>query len=165
MRIRQAWPGEAGELSALALRSKGYWGYDEAFLAACREELSLADDGLAERRAVVAEGEDGGLLGLATLEGEPPHGELGMLFVDPPAIGRGVGRALFRQVAETARATGFQRLSIDADPNAEPFYLAMGAVRVGEVPSGSVPGRLLPLLEYRLTEDQVTMSDGVLPSR
>ncbi|HBF81114.1 MAG TPA: GNAT family N-acetyltransferase, partial [Streptomyces sp.] len=31
------------------------------------------------------------------------------------------------------------------------FYTAMGAVRVGAVPSGSVPGRMLPLLELALT--------------
>jgi hypothetical protein len=34
--------------------------------------------------------------------------------------------------------------SIDADPNAEAFYLAMGAVRIGQTPSGSIPGRVLP---------------------
>ncbi|WP_067619878.1 hypothetical protein [Alicyclobacillus acidiphilus] len=41
-------------------------------------------------------------------------------------------------------------LTIRPDPNAEPFYLAMGAQRVGEVPSGSIPGRMLPLLQYLL---------------
>lgn len=40
---------------------------------------------------------------------------------------------------------------IDADPNAEPFYRAMGAVRIGATPSGSIPGRELPLLEFTLT--------------
>ncbi|MFF2517849.1 GNAT family N-acetyltransferase, partial [Streptomyces sp. NPDC058086] len=28
--------------------------------------------------------------------------------------------------------------------NAEPFYRAMGAVRIGNVPSGSIAGRVLP---------------------
>jgi hypothetical protein len=27
----------------------------------------------------------------------------------------------------------------------------MGAVRTGEVPSGSIPGRMLPMLEYRIS--------------
>jgi SAM-dependent methyltransferase len=39
------------------------------------------------------------------------------------------------------------RLTIDADPHAEAFYVAMGAARVGESPSGSIPGRMLPRLE------------------
>ncbi|MCG6496213.1 hypothetical protein MCM47_18115 [Kitasatospora sp. A2-31] len=41
---------------------------------------------------------------------------------------------------------GSRRLTIDADPNAEPFYLAMGATRIGTTASESVPGRELPLL-------------------
>ncbi|WP_084728833.1 GNAT family N-acetyltransferase [Streptacidiphilus neutrinimicus] len=143
MRIRPALPSEAAALSELALRSKGHWGYDEAFLAACREELTLHGEELAAKRAVVAE-EDGRLLGLATLEGEPPVGELGMLFVAPEAIGHGVGGALYRHVASTARGLGCTRLELDADPNAEAFYRAMGAEVVGASPSASVPGRMLP---------------------
>ena len=33
--IRAAAPGEGPALTALALRSKAHWGYDEGFLAAC----------------------------------------------------------------------------------------------------------------------------------
>lgn len=153
--IRPARPEEAAALTALALRSKAYWGYDEAFMAACRDELTVAGDEVTDRRTVVAQAPDGErLLGFATLEGYPPHGELGMLFVDPGAIGRGVGRLLFGHVAATAARLGFTRLSIDADPNAEPFYRAMGAVTVGRTPSGSIAGRTLPLmtLDLRATD-------------
>lgn len=147
--LRPARPGEAALLSDLALRSKGHWGYDADFLAACREELTLRDDELAGRRTTVAE-LDGTVAGFVTLEGEPPSGELGMLFVDPAAIGRGIGSSLLDHLLAGARASGFTLLTIDADPNAEAFYLAHGAVRVSAVPSGSVPGRLLPQLEIRL---------------
>lgn len=149
-RLRPARPGEAAALSALALRSKGHWGYDAAFLEACRAELTLRDDELAERRTLVAE-LDGAVAGFGTLEGEPPYGELGMLFVDPGALGRGLGGALLAALVTTARDEGFERLAIDADPYAEAFYLAHGAVRVGEVASGSVPGRVLPQLQLRVT--------------
>lgn len=149
MEIRPARAGEAAALSALALRSKGHWGYDATFLDACRSELTLRDDELVGRRTVVAE-LDGALAGFGTLEGDPPYGELGMLFVEPAAIGRGVGGALLAALVSRARALGFTRLAIDADPNAEAFYLAHGAVRVGEVASGSVPGRVLPQLRISL---------------
>jgi GNAT superfamily N-acetyltransferase len=147
--IRPARPDEAALLSDLALRSKAHWGYDEQFLAMCKDELSFEPSGVISRRTVVAE-LDGVALGLATLNGDPPIGELGMLFVAPEAIGTGVGGKLFRHVAATARRLRFHRLTIEADPNAEPFYLAMGAIRVGSVPSGSIPGRELPLLEFDL---------------
>lgn len=142
--IRPARPGEAALLSELALRSKGHWGYDAAFLESCREELTLGE--AAVRRTCVAE-VGGAVVGFGTVEGAPPVGEIGMLFVDPVAIGQGVGRALLTHLVDLAAVAGFARLRIEADPYAEAFYLAQGAVRVGEIASGSVAGRVLPLLE------------------
>lgn len=162
--IRAAGPQDADELSELAIRSKAHWGYDAAFMEASREELTIPADQVVARRTYVAvsRGADadvdaaasGGqrqrILGFGTIEGEPPAGELGMLFVDPSVIGRGVGSALFAHLAAVAEEAGFRRLTIAADPNAEPFYLARGAVRIGGVPSGSISGRTLPLLAYAL---------------
>jgi GNAT superfamily N-acetyltransferase len=161
--IRAARPEEADELGALAFRSKAYWGYDAEFMEACREELKVPADQVVARRAYVAvsRGSDADpaaragerrrrILGFGTVEGEPPAGELGMLFVDPSAIGRGVGSALISHLSAVASGLGFHRLTIAADPNAEPFYLAKGAVRIGGVPSGSIPGRTLPLLGLAL---------------
>lgn len=149
MRIRAGEAAEAAALTELALRSKGHWEYDAEFLAACREELTVRPADVAARRTAVAE-EDGRILGFTTLDGEPPKGALGMMFVEPDIIGRGVGRRLFAHTMDEARRLGFTRLTIDADPNAEPFYRAMGAIRIGATPSGSIPGRELPLLEVAL---------------
>lgn len=143
MLIRAARVEEAGALSALALRSKAHWGYSAEFVEACRAELTLAPDEIAARRATVVE-RDGGVVGFATLEGDPPEGVLGMMFVEPLTMGRGIGRLLFEHARTVARDLGFLRFTIDADPNAEAFYRAMGAVRVGSVPSGSIAGRTLP---------------------
>ncbi|GIH90022.1 GNAT family N-acetyltransferase [Planobispora siamensis] len=164
MLIRAAREDEAELLSGLAIRSKAHWGYDEAFMAACRDELTLRAPEVVERRTAVAE--DGGrVLGFATLEGEPPEGELGMLFVEPDAIGHGVGRRLFGHALAIAARLGFTRLTIDADPNAEPFYLAMGATRIGATPSESVPGRMLPLLAVTVTGEDDQTQGGVRSDR
>jgi GNAT superfamily N-acetyltransferase len=151
MELRPGRPSEAGALTALALRSKAHWGYDEAFMAACRDELTVRPGDTAGGRAVVAE-EDGRILGFTTLSGEPPEGALGMMFVEPDTMGRGVGGLLFEHTVTRARRLGFETLTIDADPNAEPFYTAMGAVRIGATPSGSIPGRELPLLRLTLAQ-------------
>ena len=147
--LRPARSDEAEALTELVMRSKAHWGYDEAFMAACREELTLRPEDLARRRAFVATAGDE-LAGIATLDGAPPEGELGTLFVDPAFIGQGLGKRLYRHVTALARAMGFASLSIDADPNAEPFYKAMGAIRVGSTPSGSIPGREVPLMRVDL---------------
>ncbi|MEU8512906.1 GNAT family N-acetyltransferase [Kitasatospora sp. NPDC048722] len=160
MLIRAAKRTEADSLSELALRSKAYWGYDEAFMAACRDELTVSASEIDSLRTAVAE-HDGRILGFSTLEGSPPQGAMGMLFVEPASIGQGIGRRLFEHVIANARSIGFTRLTIDADPNAEPFYLAMGARRIGTTPSGSISGRTLPLLAVALTE--CTADDYDLP--
>ena len=42
---------------------------------------------------------------------------------------------------------------VEADPGAVPFYLRMGCRVIGSVASGSIPGRILPLLAMDIRED------------
>lgn len=68
--------------------------------------------------------------------------------VDPRCLRRGVGRALLARVRAAAAAAGETAVAIDADPLADPFYLALGARRVGEIaaPIAGQPGRVWPHL-------------------
>ena len=148
MHIRSAAPAEAGALSELALRAKAHWGYDDAFLEACRAELTIRIDRLRDETIRVAD--DGGVIvGFSAVGVTGAHAELLDLFVAPDRIGRGVGRMLWEDALGTARAAGATLLRIEADPHAEEWYLHRGAVRVGDAPSGSIAGRMLPLLEVR----------------
>jgi GNAT superfamily N-acetyltransferase len=148
--LRRARPDEAGVLTELALAAKGFWGYDQAFLESCRAELTFSPDEIAGRHVVVAD-LDGLVVGFYSIDGKPPAGELGNLWVKPSEIGTGLGRLLWQHALAAAAATGFEHLEIDAEPNAEGFYRKMGAERTGEVPSGSIPGRMLPQLRVRVT--------------
>ena len=86
---------------------------------------------------------DGVVVGVSAVD--PQARELELLFVDPPAIGTGAGGALLRDALEQARAAGLAELTIESDPDAEPFYVAAGAERIGTRVS-SATGRELPLL-------------------
>lgn len=146
MKLRPARPDEARLLSDLALRSKAYWGYNDSFIAACKHELTIRRGEMASRHVTVAE-VDGVVAGHYTIDGD----ELGQLFVDPVHIGRGIGRVLWQHAVGVARDLGIETLSIDSDPHAEAFYLAMGAIRTGSTPSGSIAGRVLPRLTFATT--------------
>jgi GNAT superfamily N-acetyltransferase len=152
--IRPARPDEAAHLSDLAFRSKGYWPYDAAFLEACRAELTLTPEYIDTHPVYLCETE-GRIVGFYALDDQPPGGELDDLFVEPDAIGQGYGKRLFLHATETAKRRGWSFMRIESDPHAEPFYLAMGAIRVGEVPSGSIPGRVIPLCRLALVDDKV----------
>ena len=74
--------------------------------------------------------------------------QLEHFWVAPENMGCGVGRALLAHAVGIAASGGAQALAIDADPNAEPFYLACGALRVGAVaaPTEGAPSRARPQL-------------------
>jgi len=148
--IRPAQAGEAELLTALCVRSKAHWGYDDAFMRMSQASLTVSDADIALGRVLVAIDDDR-ILGLARVEAD---GELGMMFVDPPAMGRGAGGALFAAAIAVARRLGARSMPILADPNAAPFYERMGARFVSHAPSDAIPGRTLPLYEYDLTHEE-----------
>lgn len=149
--IRRARPQEAGELTELCLRSKQSNGYDDAFMAACRDELTLTPERLGEGEYWVAEA--GGLAGCACLlvEEADGTGEVHSFFIDPAWQRRGVGRRLWEKLLERAIDQRLTRLSLEADPFAVPFYEAVGFRIVGEAPSGSIAGRMIPKMQRDLS--------------
>ncbi len=150
--IRRALPAEAESLTELAVRSKAHWGYDSAFLNACRDELRLTPEDIATSSVFVYEGGLGPSGYYRLLVQEQGSAELDALFVEPNAIGGGVGRRLWDHAVKEAAGLGCKWLFIQSDPFAEGFYRAMGATRVGESESGSESGRMLPVLRYLLPE-------------
>ncbi|WP_437877009.1 GNAT family N-acetyltransferase [Sorangium sp. So ce513] len=150
--IRLARPDEASALTALCRRSKAHWGYDDRFLQLAAPALLVDVEAIGERRVFVSVDSDDRALGVARLDIEAPGvAELGLLFVDPPAMGLGVGKGLFVHVAVEARRRGCRRMTILADPFAAPFYERMGAHYLRQVPSDAIPGRTLPLYHLDLT--------------
>ena len=138
----------ADELTDIALRSKAYWGYSEAFMHDCEDELRVTTTKLQATKYDFAVARLGtNIVGFYTLENVTEDTlELEALFVDPDYIGKGAGKALFEHAMQRAESLKAKRVEIQSDPNAEAFYLAMGAKRVGLKPSDSIANRSLPLL-------------------
>ena len=147
--IRPPTIDELSGLSDLCFRSKAVWGYDEEFMEACRGELTFEPRDLQLTPIAVAE-QDGKLIGVAQVKVVDDEADLLKLFVEPGALRNGTGRALLAWAADAAKKMGATRLTIDADPEVAAFYRRMGASDVGQAPSGSVPGRMLPKLAMNL---------------
>jgi GNAT superfamily N-acetyltransferase len=148
-RIRPARPEEAAALSELAIRSKAHWGYDRAFLAACRDELAVTTDMITAAEVHVLE-DAAGPAGFYRLTVAKGAGEVELLFVRSDALGQGVGRALWGHLRATAARRGAGEVRVSSDPFAVGFYEAMGCRRAGTAPSDSVADRVLPRLAQRL---------------
>lgn len=154
VRIRPAAPDEAALLSALALRSKAYWGYSPEFIEACHDELTwspqeLIDDDCTFRVAEVS-GSVAGFYALRRCDAMTL--ELDALFVEPEHVGRGIGGSLLEDAKITAAARGGIKIVVQADPYAAEFYRAAGAVQTGLRESGSISGRYLPVFTLELRE-------------
>jgi hypothetical protein len=54
--------------------------------------------------------------------------------------------AALTDLARTSKPARGYDAAFDSDRHAEGFYRAMGMRRIGEAPSGSIPGRMLPRL-------------------
>ena len=77
---------------------------------------------------------------IASIDGEPAgfyalteQGRtLDYLWITPSRIGSGIGRRLLEHAVAWAAALGAREMEIEADPNAEGFYIRMGARRIEE---------------------------------
>ncbi len=118
---------------------------------ACHEEMTLRPRVLKDTTVVVVEC-GSRLVGVAQVCVDGLDCDLLKLFIHPEHIGQGHGAALFRWAVQEGRRLGARRMTIEADPEAEPFYRRMGARTIGQAPSGSIPGRNLPLLDFPLTD-------------
>jgi GNAT superfamily N-acetyltransferase len=156
--IRPARAGEAQNLTALCLRSKAHWGYDAEFMRLSVQSLTVSEESITQGRVLVATDEAGSVIGTVTVMPDVESGgadaELGLMFVDPAAIGAGIGRSLFDEAVGLARRLGYRRMTILADANAAPFYERMGARFLRHAPSDAIPGRTLPFYEFDLRHEE-----------
>ena len=149
MQIVRAKPEDAAVLTEIAFAAKRHWGYPEHWIQIWRDILTVTPELVAANPTFSAM-EDGRIVGFSSLTLEP-RPDLTHLWILPRAMGRGFGRVLFERIVEQAKALGLAAFEIEADPNAEAFYLHMGAKRVGtSVTEIEGERRELPLLVYEL---------------
>lgn len=147
--LRPATADDTPHLSAIAFASKASHGYDDDFMAACRDELTVTPATIATDWVYVAIGvaktgndtakTDNGApapLGFIQLSEKPdtetetaagPTGYIEALFIAPDAKGQGVGRALWAAMLQEARARRYRRLDLARDP----FFIWPWAWRSG----------------------------------
>jgi GNAT superfamily N-acetyltransferase len=150
MRVVRSRPEDAAVLTDIAFEAKRAWGYPERWVQAWAATLTIGPD-LVARHPTFTALEGGCAVGFCMVTVGEHEARIEHLWVRRASWGRGVGRALFRHAEAAAMAAGARVLAVESDPNAEGFYLAMGATRVGAVPA-PMEGveRFLPLLEKGL---------------
>lgn len=133
-------------MARISFAAKRYWGYQERWIRSWKEALTITPEFIRENEVYVAIAE-GEPVGFYALTGSGGVLELEHLWIAPDWIGAGIGRALFEHAVRSTASMGASAMKIEADPNAEGFYLRMGARRTGEhVYEIEGEKRVLPLL-------------------
>jgi len=149
-RIRRARTDDAPALTAIAHAAKRHWGYPDELMSLWTADLTVSAE-LAAAGVVFCAEEHRRVRAFYTLSRQDDVFELEHLFVEPSAMGRGLGAMLFEHAVATVRSLSGTLLRIASDPHAEGFYRRMGAQRVGEVAS-TPRGRMLPLLFFEIAQ-------------
>lgn len=128
-------------------------------MESCREELKVTPEKLQSHEFQYRLLEwDGTVCGFYCLERlNPQELEVEAFFVSPDHIGKGLGAKLWAEMVENVKSIGGKTLVIASDPFAENFYKRMGVLKIGEVASGSIPGRYLPLMQYDIPTKLVAL--------
>ena len=142
--IRAARPPDAQRLTTIAHAAKRHWRYPDELISLWQADLTVSPQFIVDCSVFCAV-QDSEIVGFYALSRQGEAFELEHLWVDPQHMETGVGAQLFQHAVRTVRSMGGTVLNIASDPHAEGFYLRMGAIRVGEVPSRP-EGRSLPLL-------------------
>jgi streptomycin 6-kinase len=150
MLVRKAEPADLKPLNDLMRASKGYWGYDSAFMDGFMSLYSLTELEITSGQTFVA------ALGCNTIGfyyfayEENADLVLDKFFLHPNYIARGNGKLLWKHCVNTATHYGAKEFTLWSDPNTEGFYLKMGCVKIGERKSPMPPDRYPPIMKYSI---------------
>lgn len=147
--IRIAKMNESETLSNIAARSEAYWGYDSDYMEKFRTIYKVTEEFINKSTTfIVEEGND--IIGFYGVLTENDMNSLEYFFIEPQYIGQGYGKLLWNHLVEYCKTVGIKEFSIVTSPQAQEFYVKMGAIICGEVESLLKKGRIIPQLIYTL---------------
>jgi len=136
-------------LSELAYQSEAYWGNDGKYMEQFRLHYNVTQKFISENPVYLLEENclPVGFWGLTRTEN---GWELEFFYIDSPLIGKGYGRKLWDSLIGECGKIGVESFEFVTSPEAERFYLKMGAKTIGHVESLVRKGRMIPRLRYEL---------------
>lgn len=150
LNIRNAKINESEILSKVAARSEAYWGYDSDYMDKFKLFYSVTEEFISKNPTFVIEKDDN-IVGFFGILAENDGASLEYFFIEPQYIGYGYGKLLWNYLINYCKIMGIKELVVITSPQAQEFYVKMGAVVCGEVESLLKKGHIIPQLSYKIT--------------
>lgn len=147
--ISKATTDDAEILTNITKKSKSHWGYSNEQIESWSSQLTITTNYIETNKIykLVINDLVVGYYSYVILEENVV--QLDNLFVLPEYIGKGLGTFLMSDFLDRCKALKFQKVVLDADPNAENFYKKHGFKTIGQIET-SIKDRFLPIMELHL---------------
>lgn len=135
-------------LTTITKKSKAYWGFSENILKEWENLLTVTKDYI-EKNVVFKLVKNDQIIGYYSYFSIDKNTvKLDNIFVLPEFIGKGFGKILMNDFLYKTSQLEINKITLDAEPNAENFYKTFGFETIGQLES-SIKDRYLPIMELR----------------
>lgn len=153
MTIEKAKNTDGKELTELTLRSKSHWNYSKEQIDKWKNDLTVTSNYIDEKEVFKLLA-DNILIGYYSyFELNEENVKLENLFIEPKFIGQGYGKLLMSDFLQRVKKAEYNKVTLDADPNAERFYRSIG-FKVVEQLKSSMKDRFLPIMEMEIASSK-----------
>ncbi len=136
-------------LTAITKKSKAYWGFSEDILKEWEHLLTITKDYI-EKNKVYKLVQNDQIIGYYSYFSTDENTiKLDNIFILPEFIGKGFGKILMNNFLKNIKQLGINKITLDAEPNAEKFYKTFGFETIGQLES-SIKDRYLPIMELQI---------------
>jgi N-acetylglutamate synthase-like GNAT family acetyltransferase len=149
MDILKAEPTDNELLTTITKMSKAYWGFSEDILKEWEHLLTITKDYI-EKNKVYKLIQNDQIIGYYFyFSTDESTIKLDNIFILPEFIGKGFGKILMNDFLKNIKQIGINKVTLDAEPNAEIFYKTFGFETIGQLES-SIKDRYLPIMELQM---------------
>jgi len=149
MEIIKAGIADSEILTAITKKSKAYWGFSEDVLKEWEHLLTITK-GYIGKNEVYKLVQNDQIIGYYSYFSTDENTiKLDNIFILPDFIGKGFGKILMNDFLKNIKQLGINRVTLDAEPNAEKFYKTFGFETIGQLES-SIKDRYLPIMELQI---------------
>jgi N-acetylglutamate synthase-like GNAT family acetyltransferase len=140
-------------LTSITKKSKAYWGFSEDILKEWEYLLTITKDYIKNNKVYkLVQNEQ--IIGYYSYFSTDENTiKLDNIFILPEFIGKGFGKILMNDFLKNIKQLGINKITLDAEPNAEKFYMTFGFETIGQLES-SIKDRYLPIMELQIEKKQ-----------
>jgi len=138
---------DAEILTKIAIKAKSYWNYPEQWTKLWIEDLTITPTYIINNQ-VVKLIHANKIVGFYSLEYKDTQLHIGHFWILPEYIGKGFGKNAFFDLQRRSLEMNEHVVEVISDPNAEGFYIKLGAKLIRSIETAII-GRKLNVLEFR----------------